>query len=418
VTALLALNARTFSSLRRHRNYRFYFIGQAVSQTGTWIDKIAQAWLILALTHSAVAVGLLAACQFLPFTALGLVAGVVVDRLDAWRTVVVTQAIRMVIATTLAVLVLTGLVEAWMVYALAGLTGVVLVLDAPSRQALTFQMVGRRELPNAVALNSSLFNAARIVGPGIGGLLIAAFGVGPAFAINAASFIAVLAGLLMMDPRKLVPVERPEERPTLVRGVREGLGYARRTPSVRLVLAMLVAISTVALNFNVLLPLLANKTLHAGPDVFGLLGASFGAGALFGGLVAAALARTSWKATVTAAGGLGLAELFLAPQHSLAPAAILLFVTGACFTLYTANSNSALQLGAPDHLRGRVIALYYFAFNGLAPLGGLLTGFLASTGGTALAFGVAGSVTLAVAAAASPQVAQLRVAAGATRLRS
>ena len=408
MTALLALNARTFSSLRRHRNYRFYFVGQAVSQTGTWIDKIAQAWLILALTHSAVAVGVLAACQFIPFTVLGLVAGVVVDRLDVWRTVLVTQAIRMLIAIALAVLVLTGIVEAWMVYTLAVMTGIVLVLDAPSRQALTFQMVGRQELPNAVALNSSLFNAARIVGPGIGGILIAAFGVGPAFALNAASFVAVLAGLLLMDPRKLIALERPEERPTLLRGIREGLGYARRTPSVRLVLAMLVAISTIALNFNVLLPLLANKTLHAGPDVFGVLGASFGAGALVGGLAAAALGRASWRATVAGAAGLGIAELVLAPQHSLLPAVVLLFVTGVCFTVYTANSNAALQLGAPDHLRGRVIGLYYFAFNGLAPLGGVLTGFLAGTGGTMLAFGVAGATTLLVSLAALPQVSGLR----------
>src|ERR671932_2924704 len=206
--ALLAINRRAFSSLRKHRNYRLYFLGQAVSQTWTWIDKVAQAWLVLALTHSAFAVGLLAACQFIPFSVLGLIAGVVVDRLDTWKTVVWTQAVRMVIAGTLAGIVLAGAVEVWMVYTLAVLTGIVLVLDAPSRQALTFRMVGRGELPNAVALNSSLFNAARIVGPGIGGVLIAAFGVGPAFTINAASFIAVLIGLLAMDPGALVRLER------------------------------------------------------------------------------------------------------------------------------------------------------------------------------------------------------------------
>ena len=195
-----------------HRNYRLYFLGQAISQSGTWIDKVAQAWLVLALTHSAFAVGLLAACQFVPFSVFGLMAGVIVDRLDTWRTVVVTQAIRMAIASTLAGVVLAGVVQVWMVYVLAVLTGIVLVLDAPSRQQLTFKMVGRDELPNAVALNSSLFNAARIVGPGIGGLLIAAFGVGPAFAINAVSFIAVLAGLLRMDTSNLVAFARSEER--------------------------------------------------------------------------------------------------------------------------------------------------------------------------------------------------------------
>ena len=406
--ALLTINRRAFASLRIHRNYRLYFLGQAISQSGTWIDKVAQAWLVLALTHSAFAVGLLAACQFVPFSVLGLMAGVIVDRLDTWRTVVVTQAIRMVLAATLAGIVLGGVVQVWMVYTLAVLTGIVLVLDAPSRQQLTFKMVGRDELPNAVALNSSLFNAARIVGPGIGGLLIAAFGVGPAFAINAASFVAVLGGLLLMDTSKLVAFAPREHLPTLFASLREGISYARESPHVRLVLTMLVAISTIAMNFNVLLPVLAGRTLDSGPGVFGLIAACFGAGALVGGLLSAALSRASWKAIVAGAGGLGLAELVLAPQHSLGPAVVLLFIAGVCFTLYTANSNAVLQLRAPDHLRGRVIGFYYFAFNGLAPLGGILTGWLAATGGTELAFAVAGAVTAVVAIAAVPQLPHIR----------
>jgi MFS family permease len=406
--ALLTINRRAFASLRMHRNYRLYFVGQAVSQSGTWIDKIAQAWLVLALTHSAFAVGLLAACQFVPFSVLGLMAGVIVDRLDTWRTVVVTQAIRMVIAATLAGVVLAGVVEVWMVYTLALLTGIVLVLDAPSRQQLTFKMVGRDELPNAVALNSSLFNAARIVGPGIGGLLIAAFGVGPAFAINAASFVAVLGGLLLMDTSKLVAFAPREHLPTLFGSLREGVSYARESPHVRLVLTMLVAISTIAMNFNVLLPVLAAKTLDAGPGVLGVIGACFGAGALVGGLLSAALSRASWKAIVAGAAGLGIAELVLAPQRSLGPAMVLLFIAGVCFTLYTANSNALLQLRAPDHLRGRVIGFYYFAFNGLAPLGGILTGWLAATGGTELAFAVAGAVTALVALTAVRQLPHVR----------
>jgi len=402
------INRRAFASLRMHRNYRLYFLGQAISQTGTWIDKVAQAWLVLALTHSAFAVGVLAACQFVPFSVLGLVAGVVVDRLDTWRTVVVTQAIRMVIASVLAAIVLACIAQVWMIYTLAIMTGIVLVLDAPSRQQLTFKMVGRAELPNAVALNSSLFNAARIVGPGIGGLLIAAFGVGPAFAINAASFVAVLVGLLLMDTSNLMSFAPREHVATLFADLREGVSYARESPHVRLVLAMLVAISTIAMNFNVLLPVLARSTLESGPGVFGLIAACFGAGALVGGLLSAALSRASWKAIVAGAGGLGVAELVLAPQHSLGPAVVLLFIAGVCFTLYTANSNALLQLRAPDHLRGRVIGFYYFAFNGLAPLGGILTGWLAATGGTELAFAVAGTVTALVALTALPQLPRVR----------
>jgi MFS family permease len=171
---------------------------------------------------------------------------------------------------------------------------------------------------------------------------------------------------------------------------------------------MLIGISTIAMNFNVLLPVLARRTLESGPDVFGLIAACFGAGALVGGLLSAALARASWKAIVAGAGGLGIAELVLAPQHSLVPAAVLLFCAGVCFTLYTANSNALLQLRAPDHLRGRVIGFYYFAFNGLAPLGGLLTGWLAARGGTELAFGVAGAATALMAAAALPQLPRVR----------
>jgi MFS family permease len=406
--AILAFNNRTFASLHRHRNYRLYFLGQAVSQTGTWIDKFAQAWLVLALTHSALAVGILAACQFIPFSVLGLFAGVVVDRLDVWKTVVWTQAIRMVIAATLAGIVVGGIVQVWMVYVLAVVTGIVLVLDAPSRQSLTFSMVGRSELPNAVALNSSLFNAARIIGPGIAGVLVAAFGVGPAFVINAASFIAVLAGLLLMDSTALVRLDRPDAQQTLIHGLREGMSYARHSPHVRLVLAMLVGISTIAMNFNVLLPVLARKTLESGPDVFGLIAASFGAGALVGGLLSAALSRASWKAIVAGAGGLGVAELVLAPQHSLLPTIVLLFCIGAFFTLYTSNSNALLQLRAPDHLRGRVIGFYYFAFNGLAPIGGLLAGWLAARGGTQLAFGIAGGATALMALAALPQLPSVR----------
>jgi len=316
--------------------------------------------------------------------------------------------VQMFFSAVLAVVTLLGHVDLWQLYAIAALTGTALVFDAPARQNLTFQMVGRDELPNAVALNSSLFNAARIVGPGIGGLLIAAFGVGPAFAINAASFVAVLVGLLLMDTSKFVAFAPHEHLPTLFGSLREGVSYARGSPHVRLLLTMLVAISTIALNFNVLLPVLARQTLSSGPGVFGLIAACFGAGALVGGLLSAALARASWKAIVAGAGGLGLAELVLAPLHSLGPAILLLFLIGVFFTLYTANSNTVLQLRAPDHLRGRVIGFYYFAFNGLAPLGGILAGWLAATGGTELAFGVAGAVTALMALTALFQLPHVR----------
>jgi MFS family permease len=394
VTArLLALNARTFASLRKHRNYRLFFTGQVVSLTGTWMQNVALAWFVVELTSSPVAVGLLAFCRFVPFTVFGLVAGVVADRIDNRRLVMGTQVASMIVSVALAVLAFAGADSVWPAYVLAGLGGMALVFDAPGRHALTFQMVGRDELPNAVALNASLFNAARVVGPGVGGAIIATAGVGVCFAANAVSFLAVLAALLLMRREELVPVERGGRPPTLLRGVREGLAYARRSPGVRLVLLMTTVVSTVGFNFHVLVPVLASETLNAGSAVFGALSAAFGAGALAGALLNAALGRASWKALLAGNAGFGLTLLVLAPQESVAAAAVLLFATGLFFTTWTANSQSILQLSAPDRLRGRVLSLYLFAFAGLAPIGGLLAGWLAEIGGTELAFGVAGGAT-------------------------
>ncbi len=401
--AIVALNRRTFASLA-HRNYRLYFGGQVVSVTGTWMQNIAMAWLILDLTHSPVAVGVLALCQFLPFTLFGLFAGTLVDRFDARRLVIGTQAASMVLATALAVPTLLGHATVGLVYVIAALRGTILVLDAPSRQALTYRMVGPRELPNAVALNSSLFNGARVVGPALGGVVVALAGAGFCFALNAVSFLAVLAGLLAMRPQELLPTEQNEKRPHLLAGTREVLGYVRRTPRAAVVLALVAVVSTFAFNFNVLLPVLAKETLHSGPATFGVVTGCFGAGALVGALLSAALGRASMLTLFVGMTGFGLAELFLAPLHSVAATGSLLFVVGLSFTLWTSNANSTLQLEAPGHLRGRVVGLYYYAFNGAGPVGGLLAGWLAATGGTGLAFAVGGAVTLGAIAVAVPRM--------------
>jgi MFS family permease len=393
-SALLALNARTFASLRRHRNYRLFFTGQVISVSGTWMQNIALAWLVVELTHSPIAVGALAFCRFIPFTIFGLVAGVVADRIDNRKLVITTQTISMVFSIVFATLVLTGSAVLWVVYLLAALSSTAIVFDAPGRHALTFQMVGRDELPNAVALNASLFNASRVVGPAVAGVLIAAFGVGICFAINAVTFLAVLAGLLMMRPEELVPVERSGEPPTMMKGIGEGFAWMRRSPEARLVLAIVTIVSTVGFNFHVILPLLASDTLHTGPRVFGILSAAFGGGALVGALLSASFGRASWKILVVGTGGFSLSLLALAPLTSVWACAVLLFVTGVCFTLWTSNANAILQLRAPDHLRGRIVSLYLWAFAGFAPLGGLLAGWLCDLGGTQLSFTVAGAIGL------------------------
>jgi MFS family permease len=400
VTAAIAsLNRRTFASLK-HRNYRLFFLGQIVSVTGTWMQNIAMAWLVLDLTQSPVAVGALALCQFLPFTLFGLFAGVLVDRFDPRRVVIGTQAVSMVLAVALAALALDGLSSPWPVYLLGALRGTVLVLDAPARQALTYQMVGPLELPNAVALNSSLFNGARVVGPALGGIVVAAAGAGFCFVFNAVSFLAVLAGLLAMRVPELVPLSRHREPPRIVRGAGEALHYARTCPRVGVVLGLVAVVSTFAFNFNVLLPVLAQQTLHSGPGVFGAVTACFGAGALVGALASATLGRAGTPALLVGTMGYGLSEVLLAPANSTVATGLLLFSVGVFFTIWTSTANATLQLEAPDHLRGRVVGLYYYAFNGAAPAGGLLAGWLAATGGTALAFASAGVITMLASFAA------------------
>jgi MFS family permease len=400
--ALLALNERTFVSLRKHRNFRLFFTGQVVSVSGTWMQNVALAWFVYELTRSPLAVGILTFCRFSPQTVFVLFAGVLADRVDNRRLVIATQAASMAVSIALAALALSGAARVWHLYLLALLAGIAQVFDSPGRHALVYQLVGRAELPNAIALNTSVFNASRIVGPGIAGLLIASVGVGACFALNAVSFIAVLAALLLMDTRELHPVERPTERSSLLHGVREGLAYARGNRRVRLVLLLVLVVGTLGVNNGVILPVLASE-LHAGPEVFGLLSATFGAGALLGALASASLGRASWKVLLAGTTGFGAAMLLVTPQSTVAACAVFLLVAGTCFTLWSSNSNALLQLTAPDHLRGRVLSLYLFAFHGLAPAGGLLIGWLIEVGGTDLAFWVAGLSALAMAAFLLPK---------------
>ena len=404
--ALLRLNQRTFSSFK-YRNYRLFFAGQAISQTGSWMQRIALGWFILQLTHSAFAVGIMAVAQFLPFTIFGLFGGVLVDRLDARRTVIGTQVAQLATAVGLAAIVIAGVAQPWMLYVIAFLNGGVLVLDVPSRQQLTYRMVGRDELPNAIALNSSMFNASRIFGPAIAGMVYGFTGAGVCFLVNAVSFFAVLLGLLAMRKRDFFQLEE-FERPTILRGTREGLAYVRRQPRMMAVIMLTLIISTFSFNFNVTLPVLAYSTLHTQAQVYGILSALFGAGALVGALLAASLGRASAK--VMLAGSLVFtgSELLLAPVHTPILAGLLLFLTGAGFTAWSANSNATMQLAAPDRLRGRIIGIYFYAFNGTGPFAGLLAGWLCARGGTQLAFIVAGCVGLAGTAVAGIRMGRMR----------
>jgi MFS family permease len=405
-TLALALQTRTFRSLQRHRNYRIFFTGQLVSLAGTWMQNVALAWLVVQLSGSALAIGALMFCRFVPFTILGLFAGVLVDRFETRRLVMATQAAAMTVSIVLAVFTLSGSSSLALVYVLAALGGVALSFDAPGRQALTFEMVGPSELPNAVALNAGLFNASRIVGPAIAGAVIATIGTGACFVINAVSFLAVLAALASMRPEELHPVARSTTA-GLLRGTREAFTFARHDPELRVVLVVVTLVSTVGFNFHVLVPLLASNTLDVGPEGFGVLSAAFGFGALLGALASATSHGASWRLLSLGGSGFGVLSLLLAPVQQAVVAGALLVAIGVCFTLFTANANALVQLRAPDQLRGRMIGIYLFAFVGTAPIGGLFAGALADIGGTPLAFGVAGATALLTIALASARRAQI-----------
>ena len=394
--ALAHVGGRTFASVRKYRNYRLYLAGQAVSFTGTWMQQIAAAWLVLQLTHSAIAVGALALAQLFPVTLFGLFVGTLVDRLDVRRTAIACEFLSMITAVALTVLTLTGSITVWEVYFLAVTQGTINALDGPARHSLIFQMVGPEDLHNAVSLTSSLGTLARILGPAIGGAVVAFAGTGVCFAVNAGSFLAILLSLLALDKARLLQPAR-DRGATLIRGAGDALRYLRGSQRAGVAFTVVFVLATFSFNFNVLLPLVAERTLHSGAQTFGLIAAIFGAGALCGALVNATHGVASLRRLLIGAIGFGAFELVLAPQHSLLLISALLFATGVSYTLWGTNALSVLQLEAPEHLRGRAASMYFFAFQGGAPVGGVLAGWLTAVGGTQLAFLIGGVLSLGMA---------------------
>ena len=391
---LARLGGRTFASLR-HRDYRLYFAGSAVSFVGTWMQQIAAYWLILELTESPVAVGALALVQTLPVTAFALVGGAIADRVDLRRMVIACESVLAVVAAVLAALALTGAIEAWQLYALGFVQGIALALDAPARHTLVFRIVGRDDLPNAVGLSSGLGTTARIVGPALGGVVVATAGAGVAFAANAVSYVIVIGAIpaMRISPR---PTEAGAATPILA-GVARDLplrvrlaarhGRVPRRPPREHVLVQLRRAAAAP----------REPDLDEGAEVFGLIASVFGAGALCGALILATIGRARLALVLGGAAGFGGFQLLLAPQDTLLLVCALLFVIGIFYVLWGSSALATLQLAAPDHLRGRAASLYFFAFQGGAPLGGLLAGVLVAHGGTQLAFAFAGTVAVLTA---------------------
>ena len=375
----------------RHRDFRLFWGGQLVSLIGTWMQSVGQSWLVLELTGSPLQLGIVNALQFTPILLLSPVGGALSDRLGKRRILLVTQAAMMVQALVLALLVRGGHVQYWHVALLAAIYGLGRAVDIPARQAFITDLVGRPDLPNAVALNSVVFNGARIVGPSVAGLLIARYDVAMAFFLNAASFVAVLAALLAMRTEGL-----PDPAGKL--GIRQGLigavNYAATTPPVGFILTLLVVVSLLGLNFNVVVPLIARDVLHQGAQGFGLLMSALGAGAVVGAGALALLRRDrpplaflAASAAILCAGvaALGLVTHFGAAMGVLA-------VLGGLQIYFTTSCNTTLQLTTPPALRGRVMGLYAMAFAGVTPFGSLLVGTLAEHLGVRAACAVGGSL--------------------------
>jgi MFS family permease len=364
---------RTFRSLRS-RNYRLYFFGQIISLTGTWMQSVGQAWLVLELTGSGVALGIVTALQFLPILLAGAWGGVVADRVDKRKVIIATQTAAAVLALALGLLTVTGAVRLWMVYALAFGLGLVNLVDMPTRQSFVFEMVGKEDVTNAVSLNSVVVNASRVVGPAVAGLLIATVGIGICFLVNGASYVAVIAGLHLMDPARL----QDQPRAPRARGqLREGLRYVWRTSELRTPILLMAAVGTIAYNFSVLFPLLVRSTFGRGAGAYGTLFSLMGVGAVLGGLVVAARSRATASLLVGSTIALGalLWLSALAPSFWLEMIAVV--PVGAASTAFIATANAMLQLHSAPQMRGRVMALFTVVFLGTTPIGAPIVGWIA-----------------------------------------
>lgn len=369
-----AATRRTFSSLANH-NYRKYFFGQAISLAGTWMQSTAQAWLVLVLTHSPTNLGVVVALQTLPVLLLGPYGGVIADRLDKRHLMIVLQSFMALQAAVLSVLTLLHVINYAEVCVLAVALGLNNSFENPARQSFVLEMVGPADLRNAVSLNSTLQNASRAVGPAIAGVLIATVGEGWCFALNALSFVAVIGSLVTMDVTQL----RPSEPTVRSRGqVREGLRYVRGEPNLLVPLLMMALVGMLAYEFQVTLPVAAQRVFHGGSETFGVMTSSMGLGAVIGGLVTAARGKTGMRAMVRAALAFGVCILFAALSPVLAVEFVALILVGYTSVSFLSMANSTLQLQTDPHMRGRVMALWAVAFLGTTPIGGPIIGWITS----------------------------------------
>jgi MFS family permease len=384
-------------SSMRHRNYRLFFAGQGLSLIGTWMMTVAQSWLVLQLTGDPLLLGIVAAVQWTPVLILGLFGGLVADILPKRRTMVATQGFAALLSLTMAILVFTHTIAVWHVLVIAFLLGIRNSVDLPTRQSFAVEMVGRQDVGNAVALNSAMFNGARVIGPAVAGITIGAFGVGIAFLVDAISYLAVIFALLAMDEDDLHTrqgIARPTSVSMALENLKEGLRYVRRTRNVILPILTVGLVSTFGMNFTVVIPPFVQEVLHGDATAYGFLMAATGVGSIISALTIAFSGRT--VPLVIGLGGamLGAALLVLGATASFPLALGAMFVAGMGGIAMAATANTLVQLTVPDHLRGRVMSVYTTVFAGSTPFGGLITGALASGFGAAMAITVGGALSL------------------------
>ncbi|HEY2202605.1 MAG TPA: MFS transporter [Solirubrobacteraceae bacterium] len=393
MTRLIGVGRITFAALAIP-NYRRYFAGQTISLTGTWMQMAAQSWLVLTLTHSATTLGLIVALQTLPVLLLGPYGGVIADRVDKRRLMVILQVAMGLQALVLGLLTVTGAVRLWEIGALALLLGLNNAFENPARQSFMLEMVGAEDLRNAVSLNSVLVNVARVIGPAAAGILIATVGEGVCFLVNAASFAAVVASLAMLDRSALSPSPPSGREPGQLR---EGLRYVRHTPELGVPLLMMALAGCLAYEFQVTLPVMARQGLHVGATGFGFMTAAMGAGAVVGGLFVATRGRTGLPTLVMAATAFGVVLLFACVAPNLPIELLALALAGGASISFMSTGNSTLQLGAAPAMRGRVMSLWFVAFQGSTPIGGPVIGWVMTQAGARAGLGL-GGITCLVAA--------------------
>ena len=378
----------------RARNYRLFVAGQLISLIGTWMQTVAQSWLIYRLTGSAALLGLIGFAGQIPVFVLAPLGGVIADRLNRHRVLIATQSAMMVLALMLAASTLSGRVAVWQVFTLAALLGLANAFDIPARQAFVAEMVEREDLVNAIALNSSMVNGARIVGPAIAGILVASVGEGWCFLLNGISYVAVLVALLRMH---VTPGVARTSASSAWDSVVEGFAFAWQKTPIRALLLLLGLVSLMGMPYSVLMPIFADEILHGGPDAYGLLMSASGVGALSAAaiLTVRKSVRGLGRWVAVSAAGFGACLIAFAVSKALWLSALLLIPAGFCMMMEMAASNTLIQSMVPDRLRGRVMAVYSMMFMGMAPLGALMAGFLATRMGAQATVAAGGAVCIA-----------------------